>query len=279
MDDLRAALSGWLDPQVVGALVLDWSGRIVAALAIFLIGRLIAGVLTRWFGRAVQRVGMDQTLARFFGSLIYMFLVVMVALTAVSALGVPTTNFLAIVGAAGLAVGLALKDSLANFSSGVMLVFFRPFRVGDTVQAGGVNGVVESIGIFSTIVKTPDNAVIIVPNSLVYAGTITNLTAEPMRRIDVVVALGYENSLKDARALLSEVVRADERLLQTPAPEIVVEELGPNGVSLALRVWVATADKPAARAALLERIKESFEEHGFTGPVPRMRLDRSAGVE
>ena len=138
---------------------------------------------------------------------------------------------------------------------------------------------VESIGIFSTVVKTPDNAVIIVPNSLVYAGTITNFTAEPTRRIDVIVAIGYEDSIKDAKKLLRELVRADERFLQTPAPEIVVERLGPNGVSIAVRVWVATADKPAARADLLERIKDSFEEHGFTGPVPRMRLDRAAGVE
>ena len=161
----------------------------------------------------MQRVGMDQTLARFFGSLIYIVLVVMVVLTAVNALGVPTTNFLAIVGAAGLAIGLALKDSLANFSSGVMLVFFRPFRVGDTIQAAGVAGIVETIGIFSTVVKTPDNIVITVPNSLVYAGTITNLTAEPTRRIDMIVAISYEDSLADAKKLLAEVLKADRRVL------------------------------------------------------------------
>src|SRR6185436_13388911 len=260
METLQAWITTWLDPKVVGAAVMDWGGRIIGALVIFVIGRMLMRGLTTWATVAMRRVGMDDTLSRFLGNLLYIVLLVFLGLTVFQTLGVPTTNFLAIVGAAGLAVGLALKDSLANFSSGVMLVFFRPFRVGDTVQAGGVNGLVESIGIFSTIVKTPDNAVIIVPNSLVYAGTITNLTAEAMRRIDLIVALGYENSLKDAKALLSEVVRADERLLQTPAPEIVVDELGPNGVSLALRVWVATADKPAARAALLERIKESFEE-------------------
>jgi small conductance mechanosensitive channel len=274
MDELRAALAGWLDPQLVGALVLDWSGRIVAALAIFLIGRLIATFMTGWFGRAVQRVGMDQTLARFFGSLIYIVLIVMVVLTAVTVLGVPTTNFLAIVGAAGLAVGLALKDSLSNFSSGVMLVFFRPFQVGDTIQAAGVTGIVESIGMFSTVVKTPDNAVITVPNSLVYGGTITNFTAESTRRVDLLVAISYDTSIGDAKKVLRELVRADGRFFEKPSPEIVVNELGQNAVTMAVRAWVATADHGNARANLLERIKEAFEEQGFSIPYPQMRLER-----
>jgi small conductance mechanosensitive channel len=279
MDELRAALSGWLDPQLVGAVFLDWSGRIVAALAIFLIGRLVSTLLTSWFGRAVQRIGMDKTLAGFFGSLIYIVLVVLVVLTAVAALGVPTTNFLAILGAAGLAVGLALKDSLANFSSGVMLVFFRPFKVGDTIQAAGVNGVVDSIGIFSIVLKTPDNTVITVSNSLVYASTITNFTAEATRRVEVVVAISYEDSIAEAKKLVRELVQADKRFLQTPAPEVVVNDLTPNGVNLAVRAWVATSDQAAARNDLLERIKDSFEEQGLTIPYPRMRLDRAAGVE
>jgi small conductance mechanosensitive channel len=278
MDELRTALAGWLDPQLVGAILLDWSGRIAASLAIFFIGRLVALALTRWFGRAVNRIGMDKTLASFFGSLIYIVLVVMVVLTAVSTLGVPTANFLAIVGAAGLAVGLALKDSLSNFSSGVMLVFFRPFRVGDSIQAAGVTGVVDSIGMFSTVLKTPDNAVVTVSNSLVYASTITNFTAEATRRVDLIVAISYEDSITEAKNLLRELVSADKRFLQTPDPEIVVNELGPNGVNIAVRAWVATPDQPA-RADLLERIKSSFEERGFTFPIPRMRLERAAGAE
>jgi small conductance mechanosensitive channel len=279
MDELRTALAGLLDSQVIGPILLDWSGRIAAALAIFLIGRLVASALTGWFGRAVNRVGMDKTLASFFGNLIYIVLLVMVVLTALAALGVPTTNFLAILGAAGLAVGLALKDSLANFSSGVMLVFFRPFRVGDTVQAAGVNGVVDSIGMFSTVLKTPDNAVVTVSNSLVYGSTITNFTAEGTRRVDLIVAISYEDSITEAKKLLRELVRADKRFLQTPDPEIVVNDLGPNGVNIAVRVWVATGDQQPARGDLLERIKDSFEERGLTIPSPRMRLDRAAGVE
>src|SRR5882672_12264825 len=274
MERLIDMISKWLDPHVIGTLVLDWSGRIVAALAIFVIGRLVAHGLSRWFSTAMQRVGMDQTLARFFGSLIYIVMVVMVVLTAVNALGVPTTNFLAIVGAAGLAIGLALKDSLANFSSGVMLVFFRPFRVGDMIKAAGVEGVVESIGMFSTVVKTGDNAVITMPNSLIYAGTITNFTAESTRRIEMTVAISYEDSIAKAKELLREVLKGDERTLGSPAPEIVVGDLGPNGVAIIVRVWVATPNI-GARGDLLERIKDRLAEGGFKTPYPRMRLERS----
>jgi small conductance mechanosensitive channel len=276
MEQLRAALAAWLDPEVVGGIMLEWGGRLLAALAIFVIGRIVAIVLSRWLGRATQRVGMDQTLSRFFTSLAYIVLIVMVVLTAVNTLGVPTTNFLAIVGAAGLAVGLALKDSLANFSSGVMLVFFRPFRVGDMIQAAGVSGIVESIGIFSTVVKTPENIVITVPNSLIYAGTITNFTAEPTRRIDILVAVRYEDSIADAKRLLREVLNGDRRVLVAPAPEVVVTDLGQSSVSLAVRAWTATADQGGTRADLLERIKETFERNELGVPYPRMRLERQA---
>jgi len=276
MEQFLATLEKWFDPHVLGQLLLDWTGRAVAALAIFVIGRLVAGWLSRWLASAMRRVGVDETLARFFGSLSYIVLVVMVVLTAVSALGVPTTNFLAIVGAAGLAVGLALKDSLSNFSSGVMLVFFRPFHVGDMVKAAGNEGVVESIGMFSTTLKTPDNATLIVPNSLIYAGTITNYTAEATRRIEMPVAISYENSVADAKALFTEILRADKRVLATPAPEILVNELSANSVGMLVRAWVATADVPGTRSDLLERIKAALGDGGFHTPYPRMRLERHA---
>jgi small conductance mechanosensitive channel len=277
-----ASLEKWFDPRMLGQLLLDWSGRVAAALALFVVGRLVASWASRWLTRAMQRVGMDQTLARFFGSLTYIVLVMMVALTAINVLGVPTVHFLAIIGAAGLAVGLALKDSLSNFSSGVMLVFFQPFRVGDTIRAAGCEGTVESIGMFSTVVKTADNAVITVPNSLVYAGTITNFTAEATRRIEMLVAVSYEDSLADAKALIADVLRAEKRVLAWPAPEIIVTELGPNGVSIAVRAWVATPDQNA-RGDVLERIKATFAEGGLNIPYPRMRLEQRAqklaGVE
>jgi small conductance mechanosensitive channel len=273
MEQFLTALEKWFDPHVLGQLLLDWTGRAIAALAIFLIGRLVATWLSRWLIAAMRRVGMDETLARFFGSLSYIVLVVMVVLTAVNALGVPTTNFLAIVGAAGLAIGLALKDSLANFSSGVMLVFFRPFRVSDMVKAAGNEGTVESIGMFSTVLKTADNATLIVPNSLIYAATITNYTAEGTRRIEMTVSISYEDSVTDAKTLLTEILRADKRVLAKPAPEILINELSSNSVSMIVRAWVATPDVASARSDLLERIKSSLGDGGFKTPYPRMRLE------
>jgi len=274
MEQFLANLEKWFDPHALGQLLLDWTGRAVAALAIFVIGRLIASWLSGWLTTTMRRVGMDETLARFFGSLSYIVMVVMVVLTAVNALGVPTTNFLAIVGAAGLAVGLALKDSLSNFSSGVMLVFFRPFRVGDTVKAAGNEGTVDSIGMFSTTLKTADNATLIVPNSLIYAATITNYTAEGTRRIEMAVAISYEDSVADAKALFAEILRADRRVLATPAPEIVINDLSANSVGMIIRAWVATADVGGTRSDLLERIKSSLGDGGFKTPYPRMRLEQ-----
>jgi small conductance mechanosensitive channel len=276
MEQLLATLDKWLDPRLLGQLLLDWSGRVIGALAIFVIGRLVASWLSRWLVAAMRRVGMDQTLARFFANLSYIVMVVMVVLTAVNTLGIPTTNFLAIVGAAGLAVGLALKDSLSNFSSGVMLVFFRPFRLGDSIKAAGIEGAVESIGIFSTVVKTADNAVITVPNSLIYAGTITNYTAEATRRIEMAVAISYEDSVADAKAVFNDLLRADKRVLATPAPEIVVNDLSPNSVGMIIRAWVATPDVGGTRSDLLERIKSALGDGGFNTPYPRMRLERHA---
>ena len=174
METLQAWIATWIDPRVVGEAAMHWSGRIFAALLIFIVGRMLMRGLTTWATAGMRRVGLDDTLSRFLGNLLYMVLILFLALTVFGTLGVQTTNFLAIVGAAGLAVGLALKDSLSNFSSGVMLVFFRPFKVGDQIDAAGVGGIVESIGIFNTVMKTPDNRVIHVPNSLIYSGAITN---------------------------------------------------------------------------------------------------------
>jgi len=264
MDDLRAALAGWLDPQLVGAIVLDWSGRIVAALAIFFVGRFIATALTGWFGRAVHRVGVDTTLAKFLGSLIYIVLIVMVVLTAVTTLGVPTTNFLAILGAAGLAIGLALKDSLSNLAAGVMLVFFQPFRVGDSIEAAGISGTVEHIGAFDTVIKSPDNRTITVPNSLLYAGTIVNSSREALRRIDLLIPISYEDDVAKAKELIRAIVAADERILDTPPEEIVVDAFAPSSVNIAVRSWVKSNEYATVRGDLLERIKHTLEQNGMS---------------
>ncbi|HEY9182332.1 MAG TPA: mechanosensitive ion channel domain-containing protein [Gammaproteobacteria bacterium] len=272
MESLTTFLSTWLDPQVVGEVVMNWGGRALAALLIFVVGRLIARALTRLFSLAVQRVGLDDTVARFLGNLIYMVLLVFVLLTALSTLGVDTTNFIAIVGAAGLAVGLALKDSLSNFSSGVMILFFRPFKVGDQIDAAGTGGVVESVGIFNVMLKTPDNRVINVPNSLIYGGTITNYSAETTRRVDLTIAIGYDADIAQARSVIEAVIAADARIAQMPAPEIVVQEILLTAVTLAVRVWVKTADYLPVRGDLLERIKRALDKYGLSIPAEQRVL-------
>jgi small conductance mechanosensitive channel len=272
MAELQAWLSTWLDPRVVGAAVMHWSGRIFAALLIFIVGRWLIRALTTWATSGMRRAGLDNTLSRFLGNLIYMVLLVFLALTAFQTLGVPTTNFFAIVGAAGLAVGLALKDSLSNFSSGVMLVFFRPFRVGDQIDAATVGGVVESIGIFNTVLKTPDNRVIHVPNSLIYAGAITNFSAESTRRVDLTIAVGYDADIPQAKSVIAAVVAAEARVLQNPAPEVAVQEVLVMAVTMAVRVWVQTADHLAVRSDLLERIKRSLDKYGLSIPAEQRAL-------
>src|SRR5512134_2811116 len=255
METLQTWITTWLDPRVVGEAVVDWGGRIFGALVIFIVGRILMRALTSWATVAMRRLGIDDTLSRFLGNLLYIVLLVFLALTVFQTLGVPTTNFLAIVGAAGLAIGLALKDSLSNFSSGVMLVFFRPFKVGDQIDAAGVGGVVESIGIFNTVLKTADNRVINVPNSLVYGGTITNYNAESTRRIDLTIAIGYDADIPQAKSVIAAIIAAESRIAKHPAPEVAVPDVLPTAVTIAVRVWVDSANYGNVRSDLLERIK------------------------
>ena len=277
MENLLGALGTQLDPAIIGSLVLSWSGRVLAALGIFLIGRWVARALTGWFGRAVAGAEMDETLSRFLSSLIYIVLMVFVVLTALSALGVNTLNFLAILGAAGLAVGLALKDSLANFAAGVMLVLFRPFKLGDYIEAAGTSGSVQSIGIFNTVLKTPDNRVITVPNSLIHADTITNYSTEDTRRIDLVIGIGYDDDIARARALIQGVLSQDDRILEDPTPAMLLTELGESSVDIAVRPWVKSADYWAVRSDLLERIKRALEQAGLSIPYPQRDLHIVSG--
>jgi small conductance mechanosensitive channel len=267
METLQTWVTTWLDPRVVGMAVVDWGGRILGALVIFIIGRMLMRGLTTWATVGMRRAGMDDTLSRFLGNVLYIVLLVFLALTVFQTLGVPTMNFVAIVGAAGLAVGLALKDSLSNFSSGVMLVFFRPFKVGDYIDAAGVGGTVETIGIFNTVLKTPDNRVINVPNSLIYSGTITNFNAESTRRIDLTIAIGYDADIAQAKSVIAAIVAAESRVAQQPAPEVAVQDVLPSAVTLVARVWVQSGDYGAVRSDLLERVKRSLDKYGLSIPA------------
>lgn len=272
MDSLQETLMIWLDPQLTGALVLGWGLRLLAALLIYVIGRWVAKALTRWVGRAIIKADVDATLARFLSSILYMVLIVFVVLTALSAIGINTTNFLAILGAAGLAVGLALKDSLSNFAAGVMLVFFRPFRSGDYIEAAGISGSVVSIKIFNTILRTPDNRIVTVPNALIYADSITNFSAEDKRRIDLVIGIGYDDDIGRAKALIQGVLGQDNRILDEPAPVMLLVELGESSVDIAVRPWVKSSDYSQVRSDLLEHIKRALENAGLSIPYPQRDL-------
>lgn len=262
-------LATWFDPDTIEQLAKDWGGRILAALAILIIGRWIAARIAGIVALATEKADIDPTLTRFLRSVVYLALLVMVFVTAVQPLGVQPTAFLTILGAAGLAIGLALKDSLANFSSGVMLVFFRPFRVGDYVEAAGIAGTVDGISMFSTSFKTVDNRVVIVPNGMIYAGTITNFSALPARRIDLVIGVSYSDNIAQAKAIMQSVLDDDKRVLKDPASTVLLVDLAASSVNFAVRPWVATADYWVVRGDLLEKIKIELEKNGLSIPFPQ----------
>lgn len=269
MQGLQAMLGQWGDPAFLTPLLISSGGRLLGAVAIFVIGRWIAKAIAGWFRRGVTKAGVDETLARFLANLINIVLIVLVILTAIGTLGINTTNFLAVLGAAGLAVGLALKDSLSNFAAGVMLVFFRPFKVGDYIDAAGIAGSVESIRIFSTMLKTPDNRVITVPNALIYGATITNFSAERTRRVDLMIGISYDDDIGRAKALIQGVIAEDSRILKEPASQQLVMELGASSVDIAVRVWCATSDYWQVRSDMLEKIKTTLEGAGLSIPYPQ----------
>jgi small conductance mechanosensitive channel len=256
-------ISSYFTPEMIETWVIPWTTRIVLSLAIFVIGRWIAKALTRFTERMMKRAKLDNMLTTFLGNILYTLLLLVVVIAALDQLGVQTTSLLAVFGAAGLAIGLALKDSLANFSSGVMLIIFRPFKVGDFVEAAGVAGSVEEVRIFSTIIRTGDNREVIVPNSQVYSGPITNYSAKSTRRIDMVFGIGYEDDIRKAKELIEAALNADDRILKDPAPLIAVGELADSSVNINVRPWVKTADYWAVNFALLEKIKLSFDENGM----------------
>ncbi|MFL2538402.1 MAG: mechanosensitive ion channel family protein [Candidatus Rariloculaceae bacterium] len=272
MENLLGALDAQLNSEAIWLLVIHWSGRILAALVIFLIGRWLAKAFIGFFVRAAAGAEMDKTLSRFLSNLINIALMILIALTALSALGVNTTNFLAIFGAIGLAVGLALKDSFSNFAAGVMLVFFRPFKSGDFIEAAGISGIVQSISIFNTVLKTPDNRVIIVPNSLIHADTITNHSAEDMRRIDLIIGIGYNDDIARAKALIQGVLSQNDRVLDQPPPSMMLLDLGESSVDIAVRPWTKSADYWSVRSELLENIKRALEHAGLSLPYPQRDL-------
>ncbi|MCG6929022.1 MAG: mechanosensitive ion channel [Desulfofustis sp.] len=250
-------------------IIVAWGLKIVAAGLILLIGNWLAKKIAAFFVMIMERNSVDVTLTKFLKNIIYYALLAAVIIAAAGQLGINTSSFLAVVGAAGLAIGLALKDSLSNFSAGVMLILFRPFKVGDAVTIAGETGTIEEITIFNTVMNTADNQKKIIPNGTVSSGTITNITANETRRIDLVVGIGYDDDLKKAQQVLQEVVVDEPRVLADPKVSIAVSELANSSVNFVVRPWVKTADYWDVRFSLIERIKIALDEAGITIPYPQ----------
>lgn len=239
------------------------------ALVIYMIGFWLVGRIVMIINKAMNLRKFDEALQHFLLAIIGTVLKFVVVLAAIDVLGIPTTSLLAVLGAAGLAVGLALKDSLSNFASGVMLIVFKPFTVGNFVEAGGTAGIVEKITVFNTIFRSPDNKEIIVPNSQIYGGTIVNVTAKPTRRIDMVFGIGYDDDMKKARQIMLDVINADERVLKDPEVVVAVDELGDSSVNFVVRPWVKTEDYWLVKWDVTEKIKEAFDVNGISIPYPQ----------
>lgn len=259
-------------------LVATWGLRIGLALAVFFVGRMVVNWIVRLTERTLRTRGMDELIVRFATNILAWTLLFLVIIGALSQLGIDTTAFVALLGAAGLAVGLALQDSMKNFASGVLLIIFRPFSIGHFVEAAGTSGSVESITLFTSTLRTPDNRSVIVPNGEIYSNTITNYSALPTRRVDMVFGIGYDDDLRKAKQLLHEIIAAEPRILADPAPLIAVSELGDSSVNFAVRPWVNTADYWDVFFAITEKVKLAFDDNGISIPYPQMDVHVQNGA-
>jgi len=255
--------------QTVVNLLSTWGLRVIGAIALLLIGRLVAGAVRRGMRRMFEKAKIDQTLVPFLSSLAYYAVLAFVVIAVLGVFGIPTASFVAVLGAAGLAVGLALQGTLSNFSSGVMLLFFRPFRVGDLIETAGILGVVKEIGIFTTTMNSLDNRRIIVPNSKVFGDTIVNYDGNDTRRVDMVIGVSYTDDLGLARQTIERIVAEDPRVLAEPEPQVAVSNLGDSSVDFVVRPWCRPADYWDVCFELTRRIKEGLEAAGCSIPFPQ----------
>ncbi len=268
LDATNTAVSKYTDMAITYAS--EYGLKIVAAILIFMIGKWAVKKVTAISKIAMQKANVDKTLVEFAESLIYFILLMVVILASLNSLGINTTSFVAIFGAAGLAIGLALQGSLANVGAAVLIIIFRPFKVGDFVEAGGATGTVEDVNLFSTIIAPLDNRTVIVPNAAIVGGNITNYSMKPQRRVDHVFGIGYDDDLKLAKEVLMAIMTNDSRVMQDPAPFVAVSELGDNSVNFTTRAWVDTADYWDVYFEMIEKVKLTFDEKGISFPYPQM---------
>jgi len=257
------SLSVFTDHVVTGLI------RVALALAIFFAGRMVARWICGILSTQLKKYGLDDMLVKLASKTAYFSLIALIILAALEQIGINTTSALAVFGAAGLAVGLAVKDSLSNFASGVMIAFFRPFRLGHYIEAAGTAGSVQEVGMFNTTLLTPVNRRVVVPNRLVYNDTIVNYSAEETRRVDMVFGISYEDDMGQARALIEELIAADDRILKEPAAVVAVNELADSSVNFVVRPWCKREDYFGVYFSMTEKIKQTFDQNGISIPYPQ----------
>jgi len=258
--------------EIIPSVTAEYVLNLIAALLIFFIGRWVAGRVTSMLESFLTRQKLEPMLTKFVVNLIYYALWTFVLLAALGRLGIQTTSFIAVLGAAGLAVGLALQGSLSNFAAGVLIILFRPFKFGDFIEAAGVAGTISDIQIFNTVLSSPDNVKIIVPNAQILAGCVKNYSALPTRRIEIKVGVSYKDDLKKVRHVLQGLADADTRILKEPVCLIAVKEMGESSVDFIIRPWVKSPDYWNVFFDLTERIKVAFDENNITIPFPQREM-------
>jgi small conductance mechanosensitive channel len=258
-------------------IVTVWGLKVIAAVAIFIVGRWIAMFMRRVIRRLMERANVESIITGFVSSIAYISLLAFVVIAALGQLGIQTTSFIAVLGAAGLAIGLALQGSLANFAAGFLMIIFRPFKVGDFIEGAGVAGIVEEIQIFTTTLKTPDNKIIIIPNAKLSGDNIVNYSTQETRRVDMSVGVAYDSDLSHVKKVLNDIISQDERVLADPPPQVVVAELADSSVNLVVRVWTKSGDYWAVKCDMTETIKNRFDAEGINIPFPQREIRIIAG--
>ncbi|MDA8137314.1 MAG: mechanosensitive ion channel [Desulfobacteraceae bacterium] len=253
----------------VWELITFYGLKVLAAAAILVIGRWVAQLISNVIRRIIRKTELDPTVASFIGNLTYVALLVFVVLAALSQLGIQTTSFIAVLGAAGLAIGLALQGSLANFAAGFLMIIFKPFRVGDYIEGAGVGGTVEEIQIFTTTLKTPDNKTVIIPNAKLTSDNIINWTVKGIRRVDMVFGIGYKDDVDKAKKVMGQVLAQDSRILKDPPPQIALMQLGDSSVNFVVRPWVKSDDYWSVYFDTTENVKKAFDVNGINIPYPQ----------
>jgi small conductance mechanosensitive channel len=268
MESLMTDLS--LDPAALTALAVTYGVQVVAAIATLIIGLWVVSIITGVMRKMLERSNTDASLTTFIGSLVSILLKVLVYITALSVLGVEMTSFVAILGAAGLAVGLALSGTLQNFAGGVMILLFKPYKVGDFIEAQGYMGTVKEIEIFVTVLLTPDNKTILIPNGPLATGSMTNFSTQPRRRVDWTFGIAYGDDLDKAYEVLKRFIAEDERILKDPEPFMALSALADSSVNIVVRVWVEAADYWGVHFDMNEKVYKGFAKEGLNIPFPQM---------